>query len=75
MAYNYEYPYIDPNRYNSDWVLNKMKEVVNIVEQLRGEMKGEYQDILVNWFNEIMAGATYESKNERLNLVFKKGAK
>ena len=27
MAYNYEYPYTDPNRYNSDWVLNKMKEL------------------------------------------------
>lgn len=27
MAYNYEYPYTDPNRYNSDWLLNKMKEL------------------------------------------------
>ena len=26
MAYNYEYPYTDPNRYNADWLLNKMKE-------------------------------------------------
>ena len=27
MAYNYEYPYTEPNRYNSDWLLNKMKEL------------------------------------------------
>ena len=27
MAYNYEYPYTDPNRYNSDWLLNKIKEL------------------------------------------------
>lgn len=26
MAYNYEYPYTDPNRYNSDWVLKKVAE-------------------------------------------------
>lgn len=29
MAYNHEYPYTDPNRYNSDWLLNKMKELEN----------------------------------------------
>lgn len=27
MAYNHEYPYTDPNRYNDDWLLNKMKEL------------------------------------------------
>lgn len=27
MAYNYEYPYTDPNRYNADWLLNKIKEL------------------------------------------------
>ena len=27
MAFNYEYPYTDPNRYNADWLLNKMKEL------------------------------------------------
>lgn len=26
MAYNYEYPYTDPNRHNSDWIINKVKE-------------------------------------------------
>lgn len=27
MAYNYEYPYVDPNRYNSDWLLNEIKKI------------------------------------------------
>lgn len=27
MAYNYEYPYTDPNRYNADWLINKMKDL------------------------------------------------
>lgn len=27
MAYNYEYPYTDPSRYNADWLLKRMKEV------------------------------------------------
>ena len=26
MAYNHEYPYVDPNRTNGDWLLNKVKE-------------------------------------------------
>lgn len=28
MAYNYEYPYTDPNRFNSDWLLSEMKRVI-----------------------------------------------
>lgn len=27
MAYNYEYPYTDPHRYNSDWILDKVAEL------------------------------------------------
>lgn len=29
MAYNHEYPYVDPNRYNSDWELNEVKALRN----------------------------------------------
>lgn len=28
MAYNYEYPYTDPYRYNDDWLLRKMKDLI-----------------------------------------------
>lgn len=27
MAYNYEYPYVDPNRYNDDWALHVIKNI------------------------------------------------
>lgn len=39
MAYNYEYPYTDPNRYNADWLLNKMKE-------LEGRLNGIVEETL-----------------------------
>ena len=39
MAYNYEYPYTDPNRYNDDWLLNKMKE-------LEGRLDGIVEETL-----------------------------
>ena len=39
MAYNYEYPYTDPNRYNADWLLNKMKE-------LEGRLDGIVEETL-----------------------------
>ena len=39
MAYNYEYPYTDPNRFNSDWLLNKMKE-------LEGRLDGIVEETL-----------------------------
>lgn len=29
MAYNYEYPYTDPSRANSDWILSEMKRVLS----------------------------------------------
>ena len=37
MAYNYEYPYTDPNRYNDDWLLNKMKELDNRLDGIVDE--------------------------------------
>ena len=39
MAYNYEYPYTDPNRYNADWLINKMKE-------LEGRLDGILEEAL-----------------------------
>ena len=39
MAYNYEYPYTDPNRYNDDWLISKMKE-------LEGRLDGIIEETL-----------------------------
>ena len=32
MAFNYEFPYTDPNFYNDDWILKKMKDLVTWME-------------------------------------------
>lgn len=34
MAYNYEYPYVDPNRFNADWLINQMKELTAKMQEL-----------------------------------------
>lgn len=51
MAYNYEYPYTDPNRYNSDWVLKKitglLKEWEGISEEFTN-LKDKVDDFF-NW--------------------------
>lgn len=42
MAYNYEFPYTDPNLYNDDWLLKKMKELLRWMEDT-DEWKTEYE--------------------------------
>lgn len=37
MAYNYEYPYTDPNRYNSDWVLKKVTDLIKEWADITGQ--------------------------------------
>ena len=32
MAFNYEFPYTDPNFYNDDWLLKKMKDLLSWME-------------------------------------------
>ena len=57
MAYNYEYPYTDPNRYNADWLLNKMKELEGrldgIVEETLQLTKEYVDDRLANYQTQI----------------------
>lgn len=57
MAYNYEYPYTDPNRYNSDWLLNKMGELEGrldgIVEETLKRTKAYVDERLVNVLDQI----------------------
>ena len=42
MAFNYEFPYTDPNLYNDDWLLKKMKELLTWMQET-DEWKTEYQ--------------------------------
>ena len=57
MAYNYEYPYTDPNRYNADWLLNKMKELEGrldgIVEETLKLTREYVDDRLKNYQSQI----------------------
>ena len=57
MAYNYEYPYTDPNRYNADWLLNKMKELEGrldgIVEEALALTKAYVDNRLENYQSQI----------------------
>lgn len=42
MAFNYEFPYVDPNLYNDDWLLKKMKGLLVWMENTDA-WKTEYQ--------------------------------
>jgi len=43
MAFNFEYPYVDPTQYNADWLLKKMKEVLADMESM-DEWRVEYEE-------------------------------
>lgn len=43
MAFNYEFPYTDPNLYNDDWLLKRMKELLVQLGELE-DWKNEWQD-------------------------------
>ena len=42
MAFNYEFPYTDPNLFNDDWLLKRMKELLSQLEELE-KWRIEYQ--------------------------------
>lgn len=66
MAYNYEWPYVDPNRHNSDWELNKVKELdarVTAAEQEIADFEttmktdwAEYQNQINNQIDDFTGG-------------------
>ena len=43
MAFNYEFPYTDPNLYNDDWLLNRMKELASQMESMEA-WRQDYED-------------------------------
>lgn len=70
MAYNNEYPYVDPNRHNSDWLLHEMKMTRETVEELKNQLKNDYTNLMIEFFNEIMPNVVYDEANERIVLSF-----
>ena len=72
MAYNYEYPYTDPNRYNSDWLLNKVKELAAEWLQTSQEWKNtekEFQELktyVMNYFANLDVQAEVDKKLDEM---------
>ena len=60
MAYNYEYPYTDPNRYYADWLLNKMKE-------LEGRLDGIVEETLA--LTKIYVDKRLETYQSQINSI------
>lgn len=58
MAYNYEFPYTDPNLYNDDWLLKKMKALLDdlaALDEWKAAHEQEYQE-LKDLYDAVMAG-------------------
>lgn len=44
MAYNYEWPYTDPDRYNADWLINEMKRMMKEWEDTEADWAQQKSD-------------------------------
>lgn len=67
MAYNYEYPYTDPNRYNDDWLVTTVRLLSDKVDRVMGE---RMSDAIKEYFNTLMPVAIYDEAKERITLRF-----
>lgn len=58
MAFNYEFPYTDPNMYNDDWLLSTVKKIIAQIEDLEA-WKEQFEDAyneIMEIYNEISSG-------------------
>ena len=70
MAFNNEYPYVDPNRHNSDWLLHEMKTTRETVDLLKNQLQNEVKTLMIEFLNEILPDVVYDESNERIVLFF-----
>lgn len=76
MAFNFEFPYTDPNLYNDDWLLSKMKELAVLLKDLedwRKEWEDEYNSFM-ELINQIESGVFPESIQEAFRVWMSKNA-
>lgn len=72
MAYNYEYPYTDAQRYNDDWLINKVKELATDWLTTSGEWTQtqeaweELRSYITDYFNNL---DVQEEINEKLEAM------
>lgn len=72
MAYNYEYPYVDPERYNSDWLINKVKDLE--AEWKNSDLINKYNslyDYVKNYFDNLDVN---EEISNKLDAMLESGA-
>lgn len=76
MAFNYEFPYTDPNLYNDDWLLSRMKELLvqlKDLEDWKTEWEEEY-NALMQLINDIEAGIFPDSIQQAFQSWMEKNA-
>lgn len=61
MAYNYEWPYVDPSRFNSDWILHEIKRMIREWDTTKKEWK-EFKQYVLDYLEKILP----EEINEKL---------
>lgn len=72
MAYNYEYPYVDPEKYNDDWLLNKMKELIEAWKKLDkkfDDLMAAFNDLkqyVTNYFDNLDLQEEVDKKLEEM---------
>lgn len=65
MAYNYEYPYTDPNRYNDDWLINKVKELAEEWSKTATDWK-ELESYVRNYFSDLDVQGEINNKLDQM---------
>lgn len=66
MAYNHEYPYTDPQRYNDDWLITNIGELVDNVDALldwKATHEQEYEELKA--FQEALIAGDFPEEMEK----------
>lgn len=76
MAFNFEYPYVDPTQYNADWLLKRMKELLAAMENME-EWRKEYEEAYEEYkafIDELESGRLPEEVQDALTDWMRKNA-
>ena len=66
MAFNYEYPYVDPNRHNNDWELSEVKRVSNEMKTLKDWLADNLETLVFEVIQKMFFRAEYDADTETL---------
>lgn len=76
MAYNYEYPYTDPYRYNDDWLLRKMKDLIEewaAMKKQFADLQTAFNDLKTYVMNYFQNLDVQEEINNKLDQMLTSG--